>query len=41
MKNYGKFKFDKSPDLKIREIENQLLKNKVVQHKVIKKSSPE
>ena len=41
MKKYGKFKFDKSPDLKIREIENQLLKYKVVQHKVIKKSSPE
>lgn len=33
MKKYGKFKFDKSPDLKIREIESQLLKNKVKAHK--------
>ena len=39
MKKYGKFKFDKSPDLKIREIESQLLKNKVMQHKVHKMSS--
>jgi hypothetical protein len=41
MKKYGKFKFDKSPDLKIREIEGQLLKNKVGQHKAHKKSRPD